>query len=529
MKKKLVFILIILIIVVVFNNSIVYLTSDSKTRISFNLYSSKSIIQLGKATYLDLKMYLPQNFENYNSSQTISDTSFYIRLSPRKPKKQEIYTDDFGNKIMHVRWEGMKAITIELQFNGLITSFANFDSFNDTFPIDLSSSSQDVITFLKPTEFTQTDKYEIKYLARKLSENENLEVKVIHNIFNWVKSNIEFNPDHKNYDALSVLINREGSREGILNLIVALLRAANIPVKASIGYSLPASITSFKGLSLKFEKGIYSFLEIYFPSKGWLYFDPFKYFASSFVNFIKLGSSLNFVNTNYFTFETDAESPQIIDNVEFSPSEESIDYKMESLNEDNNKTICFYPEILKQYNLDPINLDDINEVISYIKYKKTDKSKDNIIDYRNKTNFIELPLVPSRFYQPLILDKEITLEKISIPFIKYSGSGKLAVYIYKNVDGKVGDVIGKSYIKTSSSISYGENSFKGLYVSFIFPELKLKPGKYFFRVVPLSSSLNVSYYAMNYMGGKYISSMIYKYKNIYKKTNFNTIFKLYYK
>lgn len=528
-KVKFLFgIMIFVLIIIIFNNSIIYLTHDSKTRISFNLYSSKSIIKLGKVSYLDLKMYLPQNFENFNSSQTISDTSFYIRLSPRKPVKKEIYFDEFGNKIMHVRWERMKAVTVELQFNGLLTSYADFDSFNDSYPLDLSSLSQDTITFLKPTEFTQTDKYEIKYLSRKLSENENLEVKVVYNILNWVKSHIEYNPDHKNYDAFSVLLNREGSREGILNLILALLRSANIPVKASIGYTLPISIRKFKGLSLKFEKGIYNFLEIYFPSKGWLYFDPFKFFASAFVNFIKLGSSLDFINNHYFTFETDAENPQIIDNFEFSPSDESIDYEMESIIENHRKTICFFPEILKQYELKSPNVTDIDEVISYIKYKETEKKDKNVIDYRNKTNYIEIPLVPSRFYQPFNIDKTITIEKIAIPFIKYSGNGKLAIYFYKNNNGKVGKIVGKSYIKTSSSISYGENSFEGLYVYFIFHKLKLTPGKYYFRIVPLSSSLSVSYYAMNYVGGKYISPMIYRYKNLYKRTNFNVIFKLFY-
>jgi|GEM_PF-4472488 len=532
MKKSL-FVIFSFLIFLIFSSSVFFVNSSSETKINFSIYASKNISGLIGAKYLNIKMLLPQTFENSVMSQTIPDSNMRFYFSPENYKVQNIYQDKYGNKVLELQWNKLNSSTIEFNFSGLLEIKKPSYFLNDTIDDLKKNLSSDLLIYInEETENIPINIDEFNYIAKQILKYSNNEFIIIYNLINLLRREINFNYNYDDYKAQDVLLNREGNREGILHLIMGILRAMSIPCRAVLAYSIPIERKSIKNidLELKYEKGIYTFIEVYFPSVGWIPIDPFEYYAFPTRPFIKIGVALDFLNIPYFNYETDIKNAKFFEDYSIN-IENIIDnfFIAENYNLDKSfSSLIFCPENIKNYMDDILEISLANFNIPINKYEKKQVSNELII--KNRNNFIEIPFDIKNYYQPIIFNREIKLKRIDIPIVNISGEGRIQIYIYKYINGEISkQPVLTSFYKSTRSFSFGSNNINDLYVSFSFPENKLQAGEY---LIVVKNILNTTYKGY-YYGINYIENKVYK--NIFKiddkrniYTNYNLIMNVFF-
>lgn len=154
---------------------------------------------------------------------------------------------------------------------------------NDKYPLLLPFKNFNLIPYLQQSEHYGNKNSKIKNLVIKLTKNKSYLYEVVTHILTYVGDNITYvNNFDKPTEALSVLTSKEGNCEGFTNLAVALLRNAGIPSRAVTTYAFS-----------KNNSYLHSIVEVYFPSSGWIAYDPQGYLNFIDSNNIYLYSEIN--------------------------------------------------------------------------------------------------------------------------------------------------------------------------------------------------------------------------------------------
>lgn len=136
----------------------------------------------------------------------------------------------------------------------------------DAYPLQVQSRFS---KYLEPGYDIQSDDPEIIALAKSLVAGCRWESDAVEKIMLWVVANIRYDDDSDLQDAVSVLHSGRAVCYGFSNLTIALLRAAGIPSDFAGGLMV---LHSGSKLSPFFNG--HAWVNVYYPSAGWVYSDP---------------------------------------------------------------------------------------------------------------------------------------------------------------------------------------------------------------------------------------------------------------
>lgn len=185
--------------------------------------------------------------------------------------------DEFGNPYKELFWSNPpSAITATITYT--VNTASDWDGFNtrDLFPLTDYLIPQDVAVFLEPTAYTQSEDPNLVSLSHSLTTGLDKEWEAVYSICKWVINNITYgyNPGT---DALSTYSTRIGVCSNYSHLACALLRASGIPARFVGGYALsrPFSLPYNGGTtSIYWNQESHAWLEVYYPSLGWVPYEP---------------------------------------------------------------------------------------------------------------------------------------------------------------------------------------------------------------------------------------------------------------
>lgn len=140
------------------------------------------------------------------------------------------------------------------------------------FPLDLDLIPSEYLKYMSSSEKIDSDDYEIRKLAKELSNGKNDLYEIAFDFANWVTTNIEYSLDSSTAEvsekASWVLENRKGVCDELTSLYIALLRSQGIPARYVSGIAYTNS-------DLFSEPwGFHGWAQVYFPDYGWIDFDP---------------------------------------------------------------------------------------------------------------------------------------------------------------------------------------------------------------------------------------------------------------
>ena len=222
---------------------------------------------------LSLSFVLPQSFESPTYNQQI--TNLKISFTP-DAQERTMSTDVRGNKKVLATWTNVP---------DKIKAVISFDATNNTglklietdTPFPLTNLSNDMADYLKATGQVQSDHPEIRKLSLQLTKDVSTQFDAVQRIVSWVVDNVRYVSPPERYDAVYSLESGKGNCQNFSHLSAALLRSVGIPVRIVNGVTLnqPFDIIWEKGtLTFKMGQGRHSWIEVWFPDKGWVPYDP---------------------------------------------------------------------------------------------------------------------------------------------------------------------------------------------------------------------------------------------------------------
>ena len=130
----------------------------------------------------------------------------------------------------------------------------------------------ELLKYTEPSATIDSDHPSIKELAKELSQGENDQFVIASKFALWVRDHVEYNLSTLTAEVSQksswVLENRQGVCDEITTLYIALLRAVGIPARFVTGVSYTNSPL------FPDQWGPHGWAEVYFPSVGWVPFDP---------------------------------------------------------------------------------------------------------------------------------------------------------------------------------------------------------------------------------------------------------------
>lgn len=223
---------------------------------------------------LSFRFALPAKFSNRGVTQEVN--SFSLKLNP-EPSSVEDETDSYGNSFKKITWNRLKRdASIKVVFETRVKSGLSAMTSEASFP--LKDIPRKELVFLKPTEMVQSDEGDIASLSKTLTRGAVTEYQAVSSILNFVADNIKYSYNPQKYDAHYTLANRSGNCQNFAHLSMALLRAAGIPSRIVGGISLKEQwkvpIDAENSVVQGMGQGGHAWMEVYFPDLGWLSYDP---------------------------------------------------------------------------------------------------------------------------------------------------------------------------------------------------------------------------------------------------------------
>lgn len=222
---------------------------------------------------MTMSFVVPQTFDSPTYKQEISN--FNLLLTP-EPQEKTSSIDSRGNRIIVATWEKIPPlINVSLSCNAVNKTGLKTLETQSPFPLTkLDASFQD---YLKPTEQVQSKDPGIQKLGAQLTADVKTEFDAVQRIISWVVDKVHYINPPSQYDALYSLETGEGNCQNFSHLSAALLRAVGIPVRIVNGVTLnqPFDVSWQKGtLTFKMGQGRHSWIEVWFPDRGWVPYDP---------------------------------------------------------------------------------------------------------------------------------------------------------------------------------------------------------------------------------------------------------------
>ncbi len=220
-----------------------------------------------------LSFVVPQTFQSPTYIQEIKDFNLVLKPEPQEKKSS---SDSRGNRIILATWTKIPpVIDVSLSFNAV--NKTGLDTLETETPFPLAKMAPAVMDYLKPTEQVQSKDPRIRELAAQLTSDVTTEFDAVQRVISWVVDHVHYINPPLQYDALYSLESGKGNCQNFSHLSAALLRAVGIPVRIVNGVTLnqPFDVSWQEGvLTFKMGQGRHSWIEVWFPDKGWVPCDP---------------------------------------------------------------------------------------------------------------------------------------------------------------------------------------------------------------------------------------------------------------
>jgi transglutaminase-like putative cysteine protease len=212
--------------------------------------------------------------------ETVVSERFSFNVPP--DSAQDLTVD--GMPIRRFTWDAPPAdTTIKVVVKRTFSVDAGLTRFHSAASYPLASVPDDVKPYLQVThslQLTASQRAFVRHLVGKQSR----ERAVVTKVANWVASSMRYDASlvAGPYDASWVLANRRGTCQGYASVMAGMLRALGIPSQVVYGWvsSRPLTVRSgsnFETISWA-QPGtpgaFHDWLNVYFPGKGWVAFDP---------------------------------------------------------------------------------------------------------------------------------------------------------------------------------------------------------------------------------------------------------------
>ena len=209
-----------------------------------------------------LNVHIPQNVNTPLFNQTRNSYSLQYSIDPVSEITE---TGPCGDTYIHVEWVtplDSVRVTLEAHVN-VWTAYGPFFS-SAPYPIPEQRIPDSVLAHLQPTFSCQSDAPEIKTLADSLVSGCTSEADAAIRIINWVRYNMKWictcSMPFIYGDAVNTLRYGGGNCVNFGNLSVALLRAAGIPARETIGPMIHEWTASCG----------HRWCEVFYPDRGWI-------------------------------------------------------------------------------------------------------------------------------------------------------------------------------------------------------------------------------------------------------------------
>ncbi len=249
---------------------------------------------------------LPTNYSTPITVQEIENLNVDFSVKPAKIEEQK---DKEGNTFKTVYFENISK-DIEVKINFLVKKKHTLKviEFTDEYPVKNLTGINE--KYLSKSSMVQSEEPEIKELARRIAGSSQLLFDVVNRVVNYVTDNVKYTYNPEKYDAIFTLKTKTGNCQNIAHLSIALLRALKIPARIVGGITLKEHWKIPLGkegyLVQSMGQGGHAWIEVYFPSLGWLPYDPQQ--------------SKNFVSTRHIKQTHGIDSTEINDSWRASPS-----------------------------------------------------------------------------------------------------------------------------------------------------------------------------------------------------------------
>lgn len=215
----------------------------------------------------------PSSFDSPTYSQKI--TNFKITFRPDAQEKKTL-KDARGNKTIQATWTDVP---------GSIDAVVSFDAQTSTglkaidsvAPFPLASVPGNLKDYLQASEQVQTNDPAIHELSQKLTGGARTQYDAVQKVVSWVVDHVRYVNPPPQYDALYALRTGKGNCQNYSHLTAALLRNAGVPVRIVNGVTMnqPFNVSWEKGtLTFKMGQGRHSWVEVWYPDLGWVPYDP---------------------------------------------------------------------------------------------------------------------------------------------------------------------------------------------------------------------------------------------------------------
>ncbi|MFC2171069.1 transglutaminase family protein [Acidobacteriota bacterium] len=205
-------------------------------------------------------------------------------LPESTPAKREILKGEAGSKVLIRGFEEALPVYKNDGFEQIITVRNGtyeieikcaLDTLGcrDPFPLAPKNIPDEIKPWLDPSTRKKAKADPVKSLAERLTKNSRFACEAVSAVIAWVAANIEYTTEQDApVQAAVVLDQRRAFCVGQSNLTTAMLRSVGIPCRI------------VRGLLLSREGGffLHRWVEVYYPSRGWVFSDP--------------GSSINYVD-----------------------------------------------------------------------------------------------------------------------------------------------------------------------------------------------------------------------------------------
>ena len=281
MKKEVILSLVIVLFIVPFclaDDSWLY--NSEKLLIELNISSGMEIIPESSDYQVDYVKAMLSFFPEDDFQQRL----IKLETNPNSFKK---------DNIIEFKWEQPDEKELYFLLNSDVETENKVKKITSKVRFPLENLDEEYVKYTKPTENIDLNDNIIR-VASDIAEGEDDLYSITHKIAEWVSKNIEYDLKYgtSTEKASWILKNKIGTCDEFSSLFIALCRSLGIPARyvSGVAYS---NIPELEGF------GNHAWAEVYFPSYGWVPFDP-TYGEFGFVNpsHIKLKTSSDSGNTS---------------------------------------------------------------------------------------------------------------------------------------------------------------------------------------------------------------------------------------
>lgn len=210
-----------------------------------------------------------------NSISDITATILFFPKNEYRQKVDKLRTTPLaivGQNEIIFNWKNPAQEKITYGIESTISTLNEFKQVKKKIQYPIREISAEAAQFLESTAHINSNDLQIKKIAKELAKGEDDLFVLVSKIGAWVQKNVNYSlttmTAEVSQPASWVLKNKVGVCDELTSLFAAMLRSLGIPTKFASGLA-------YSNSPLTKEKwGAHGWAEVYFPSVGWIPFDP---------------------------------------------------------------------------------------------------------------------------------------------------------------------------------------------------------------------------------------------------------------